>query len=207
MASRDIIILGGGGHASVVEATLDGGGRKLVGYAAPVASRMLEVPLLGDDSWLIAQDRSKYILVNGIGTVAVSERRAALFEKFTGAGFDFMTLVDGAASVSTSAVLSDGAQVLAGAVIGPHAGIGSDVIVNMSVSVNHHCFLGDHAHVAPGAVICGCVTVGRNSFIGAGATIIQGVTVGAGAMIAAGATVIRNVPDGGRVRGTPAEAF
>lgn len=207
MASREIILLGGGGHASVIEDTLRAGDRAVVGYVAPEPSNMLQVPYLGDDSWLAGQDASDFVLANGLGMIGVGGPRAVLFENFASAGFEFATVTHRDASVSASATLMAGAQILAGAVVGPHSGIGRDVIVNMSASVNHHCLIGDHVHIAPGAIICGCVTIGRDCFVGAGATVIHGLSIGEGVLIAAGATVVRDLPDGARVRGVPARDY
>lgn len=207
MASREIIILGGGGHASVIEDTLRAGDRVPVGYVAPEPSEMLQVPYLGDDSWLVGQEVADFVLTNGLGMIGVGGRRKALFEKFSNLGFEFATVVHRGASVSDSAALMAGAQVLAGAVVGPHSGIGRDVIVNMSASVNHHCQLGDHVHVAPGAIICGGVTIGGGCFIGAGATIIHGLSIGAGTMIAAGATVVHDLLENSRAAGVPARTL
>jgi sugar O-acyltransferase (sialic acid O-acetyltransferase NeuD family) len=204
MTGRVIIILGGGGHASVLEDALQASRLTPLGYVAPEPSEMLTVPYLGDDSWLATQDREKLMLVNGLGTVGVDGARAPLFQKFTKLEFEFAVVKHGYSSVSASATLMDGAQILAGAVIGPHSHIGRDVIVNISASVYHHCQIGDHVHIAPGAVLCGFVTVKPGAFIGAGATVIQGVTVGAGTLVAAGAVVVRDLPDGVRVSGVPA---
>jgi sugar O-acyltransferase (sialic acid O-acetyltransferase NeuD family) len=204
MAGCEIIILGGGGHASVLEDALQANGLTLLGYVAPEPSEMLAVPYLGDDLWLATQDRAKLSLVNGLGTIGVDGLRASSFQKFTELGFKFAVVKHGHSSVSASSTLMDGAQILAGAVIGPHSHIGRDVIVNISASVNHHCQIGDHVHIAPGAVLCGSVTVKLGAFIGAGATVIQGVTVGARTLVAAGTVVVRDLPDGVRVSGVPA---
>jgi len=205
MVNRELIVLGGGGQASVIEEILRDGERIPVGYVAPTRSKSLEIPYLGDDLWLAAQDPSKYGLVNGIGSVGVDDTRQRVFDGFTALGFDFETVLHDDASVSPSATIQAGAQILAGAAVGVHARVGRNAVVNMSASINHHCRIGDHAHIAPGAILCGEVSVGANGFIGAGATIIQGVSVGARALVAAGATVIRDVPDGARVVGVPAQ--
>jgi sugar O-acyltransferase (sialic acid O-acetyltransferase NeuD family) len=204
MAGCEIIILGGGGHASVLEDILQTNGLTPLGYVAAEPSEMLAVPYLGDDSWLATQDKAKLTLVNGLGTIGVDGARARLFQKFTELGFEFAVVKHGHSSVPASSTLMDGAQILAGAVVGPHSHIGRDVIVNISASVNHHCQIGDHVHIAPGAVLCGFVTVKLGAFIGAGATVIQGVTVGVGTLVAAGAVVVRDLPDGARVSGVPA---
>ena len=60
-------------------------------------------------------------------------------------------------------------------------------------------------HIAPGATICGGVTVEDSVFIGAGATVIQSVHIGANSIIAAGAVVTCDVPEGVIVRGVPAK--
>jgi sugar O-acyltransferase (sialic acid O-acetyltransferase NeuD family) len=207
MSSREIIILGGGGHASVIEDILRASNRNPVGYVAPEPSEMLLAPYLGTDSWLAAQDKDGFSLANGIGVIGTGGPRADLFEKFAAMGFEFATMVHVSASVSDSAALLEGAQILAGAVVGPHSTIGRDVIVNMSASVNHHCRLGDHAHIAPGAIICGGVTIGSGCFVGAGATVIHGLDIGVDTMIGAGATVVHDLPDGARVGGVPARAL
>jgi sugar O-acyltransferase (sialic acid O-acetyltransferase NeuD family) len=207
MAIREIIILGAGGHASVIEEFLRATDYVVAGYVAPEPSNLLQVPYLGDDSWLAGRDQTAFALANGLGTVGISGSRTELFNKFAGMGFEFPAVAHGDASVSTSAVSQAGAQVLAGAVIGPYARLGRNVIVNMSASVNHHCTIADHVHIAPGAVLCGDVTVGQGAFIGAGATVIQGVSVGERVLVAAGAVVTRDLPDGARVRGVPARDF
>jgi acetyltransferase-like isoleucine patch superfamily enzyme len=77
-------------------------------------------------------------------------------------------------------------------------------IVNTVASVDHDCVLGDFVHVAPGARLCGGVTVAAGAFIGAGAVVVPGRRIGADAIIAAGAVVLTDVPDGSVAAGNPA---
>ena len=59
-------------------------------------------------------------------------------------------------------------------------------------------------HISVGAVLCGLVHIGDNSFVGAGAVILPRLTVGRDVIVGAGAVVTRDVPDGSVVRGNPA---
>src|SRR5579883_2905848 len=83
------------------------------------------------------------------------------------------------ATIAHSGVtMGEGGQVMAGAVIQPDVRIGANAVVNTRASVDHDCILGDHCHIAPGAVLCGAVTIGEDTHIGAGATIRRDVPDG-----------------------------
>lgn len=207
MGKREIIILGGGGQACVVMDMLVAANQVPAGYVAPKRSRMLDIPHLGDDSWLLEQAPGAIELANGLGTVGNGLPRSSVYVKFTDLGFTFITLVHAAASVSASATIMNGAQVLAGAVVGPYSRIGRNAIINMNASLNHHCMVEDHGHVSQGVVLCGEVKIGRGALVGAGATIVPGVTIGADAVVAAGSAVIGDLPDRARARGVPAREF
>jgi acetyltransferase-like isoleucine patch superfamily enzyme len=66
-------------------------------------------------------------------------------------------------------------------------------VVNSAASVDHDCWIGAHAFIAPGAVLCGGVHVGAGALIGAGAVIVPGVSIGEDAVIGAGAIIRRDV--------------
>jgi len=64
--------------------------------------------------------------------------------------------------------------------------------------------LDEWVHVAPGATICGSVTIGRYSMVGAGATVIEGKKIAAGCIVGAGATVVSDLTESGIYVGSPA---
>jgi UDP-perosamine 4-acetyltransferase len=70
--------------------------------------------------------------------------------------------------------------------------------------VEHDCVVGEAAHIGPGAVLAGGVSVGAGALLGAGAVVRPGITIGAGAVIGAGAAVVEDVPPGAKVMGVPA---
>ena len=64
--------------------------------------------------------------------------------------------------------------------------------------------VGDHTHVAPGAILCGGATIGNDCWIGAGAVVAQYVRVPARCIVGAGAVVPSDLPGVGTYVGVPA---
>ena len=77
--------------------------------------------------------------------------------------------------------------------INPLVKIGKGVICNTGCIIEHECNVEAFAHIGPGAILCGNVTVGKGSFVGAGAIIKQGISIGENTIIGAGAVVVKNV--------------
>mgnify|MGYP003783991267 FL=1 len=76
--------------------------------------------------------------------------------------------------------------------------------MNTAATVDHHCLIGEGAHVAPGAHLAGWVSVGEQALIGVGASVRDRIRIGARAVIGAGAAVVTDVPDGTTACGVPA---
>lgn len=201
-------MIGAGGHARVLEEALNEVGFEVSAFVAPSAedARLSEdVEWFGTDEDLLVTDPTEVLLINGIGSAGNTAGRAAVFANYKKAGFAFLQLVSGEAIVSESAVLVEGVQVLAGAIINTDAFVDDNSIINTGAIVEHHTQIGANVHVATGATICGDVVVGDGTHIGAGATVIQGVKIGAKCIIGAGAVVIADVPDGHTALGVPAK--
>jgi sugar O-acyltransferase (sialic acid O-acetyltransferase NeuD family) len=84
------------------------------------------------------------------------------------------------------------------------AKIGIGAICNTYSIIEHECIIGDFAHIAPGAVLCGNVKVGENSFVGAKSVIRENITIGKNVIIGAGSVVVKDIPDNVKVVGNPA---
>lgn len=200
------VVLGAGGHATVVADVLRKLGEPVLGSIAPDTGRGLAggVRILGGDEVLVAMDPGGVRLANGVGAATDSSHRRDVFLDWQGRGFHFPALVHPDAIIGGDVHMADGAQVFAGAVIQPGCSIGANAIINTRASVDHHCVIGAHCHVAPGVTLLGDVVIGETSLIGAGSTVIQGVTIGREALVAAGSVIIRDVPDQAFLRGEPA---
>lgn len=196
--NRPCILLGAGGHARVVADLASALGWRIDGVCDPqLHSSGTQAwnghHVLGGDEYLFSRSPDSVYLLLGIGKIPGRLIRSEVFLKFKKAGFVFPPLIHPAAWVSTSAVIEDGAQIMAGVVVQAGARIGQNTIINTKASVDHDSIIGEHCHVAPGSTLCGDVTVGEHTFIGAGATIIQGVTIGASQFIKAGTLITHRV--------------
>lgn len=206
--SKPVIILGVGGHAKVLIDALRLYSTTILGATdadpAKEGQTVLGVPVLGDDAELGKHATGAVLLVNGIGAVRVHPLRRQVFERYSGAGYQFANVVHPSAIVAQDVVLEEGAQVMAGVVIQPGSRIGRNAVINSGAVVDHDCTIESHVHVAPGATLSGNVRVGAGAHVGTGATVIQGISIGRDSLVAAGAVVNCDVPDGATVAGVPA---
>lgn len=116
-------------------------------------------------------------------------------------------LIHPSACFSNNASIGEGTVVLHKSIIQTGVLAGKHCIINSGAIVEHDCRLMDFVHLAPGAVLCGMVSIGEGSLIGAGAIILPGLQVGKNCVVGAGAVVNRSVPDGARVAGNPARVL
>ena len=205
MTRPRILLLGAGGHGkAMADLLLAHGGFEIAGFvdAAPKTSQVLGLPVLGDESLLVALAGQGIALAHA--AVGTNVQRLAAAGRLRAAGFALPSLIHPAALIGHGAWIGEGAAILARAVIGPEAEIGALALINTGAIVEHDCVVAEAAHIGPGAVLAGGVRVGAGALIGAGAVVRPGMTIGAGAVIGAGAAVVETIPPGARVAGVPA---
>lgn len=212
MAEPDrYIFWGSAGHAKVLAGlvALRGGQVTALFDNDPQAESVLAgVPchkgVDGFERWL--QSTQVPAQIRGLAAIggARGRDRIEIHALFRQHGIRVETLIHPAASVCASAVLGAGTQVLAQSVVAADARTGEACIINHGASADHECLLGNGVHLAPGAVLCGCVTIGDNVLVGAGAVVLPRLRIGANTIIGAGAVVTRDLPGGVVVAGNPA---
>jgi sugar O-acyltransferase (sialic acid O-acetyltransferase NeuD family) len=197
-----IILIGGGGHARVLIDLIKGIDEyEIAGIVDPeleTGSDVFGIPVLGSDDVLpdlIARGIKTACI--SIGSIRDNSKRRELYTMVKNMGLSIPSLIHPGAIVSTMETsVSDGAQVMAGAIIQAGTVIGENTIVNTGAVIEHDCIIGKNVHICPGAVICGGSIIGENSFIGAGSTVIQYLEVGRDVVVGAGALIHRNLSDG-----------
>ena len=208
---RPVIVLGAGGHAKVVIDALKAAGADILGITDPDQGThgqdILGVQVLGDDDMVKEHGPDAVVLVNGVGSINVSDRRKDIFGRFKDGGYTFIPVIHPSAVIGGDVEIADAVQIMAGAVVQPGCRIGVNAIINTRASVDHDCVIGDHVHIAPGAVLGGGITVGDGSHIGTASSVIQNVRIGENVLVAAGAAVVTDFPDGARIAGVPATSI
>ena len=204
---EEIVVIGGGGHAKVVVSILQKLDRyRILGYTdLEDRGPLLGIPYLGDDGALRAIAGSKRgNAVLAVGQVGLGLLRQKIISKLRALNLAFPPIVSNDSIVNAGAEVADGLVVMDGAVVNVGAKLGQYAIVNTNCTIEHDSILEDWVHVAPGATVCGGVTIGRRSMIGAGATVIEGIKIAADCVVGAGATVVEDIIDSGVYAGCPA---
>lgn len=201
--AKEVILIGYSGHGFVAADIFLCNAYKIIGYCDNEKKEYnpFSLPYAGSekDEKVIAELR-KYSYFIAIGDNNI---RKKIHESLADKAGKPLNAIHPSAVISATASLGDGIFVAANATINPLVKIGTGVICNTSCSIDHECIIEDFAHIAPGTVLCGNVTVGAGSFIGANSVVKQGIVIGKNVMIGAGAVIVKNVPDNSIIIGNP----
>ncbi|BFT31117.1 acetyltransferase [Alteromonas sp. D210916BOD_24] len=198
--SLPIVLIGGGGHASVVAEILLQQGKEIIAIVSPesIAVRPVfkGIEHLTRDGDVTRFSTSEVKLVNGVGMLPKSLIRQKINGYYLAQGYQFDTVIAPSAVVSPYATLEQGTQIFAGAIVQTGAVIGAHSIINSKALVEHDCVLGEYNHIAPGATMCGQVRTKSNVFVGAGAVVTHNITIGDNAIVGAGSCITRSIDAG-----------
>lgn len=204
--NKPLIILGNGGHASVLTEILLVQEHRILGFTTPTYKpNHFGLNYLGTDEIIYNYKPSEVELVLGLGMLKPSSAREKVFVHFKEKGYSFKSVIHLSAIISPSAKLAEGVQIMAGAIIQTCAIIADNTIVNTGTIIDHDGQIGAHVHIAPGTKISGAVQIGKSTHIGTGTTIIQGIKIGENCMIGAGSVVVKDINDNAKAVGVPAK--
>ena len=133
--------------------------------------------------------------------------RLNFHDMLSGEGLTPVTIAHPAAVIADDAVIGEGSQILAGAIIAAEAKLGRQCIVNCNSLVEHETILDDAVEIAPAATVLGLTRIGLNTIVGAGATVLSRLKIGNDVRIGAGAVVGEDIADGEVVAGATNRAL
>ncbi len=197
--NKPLLIIGAGGHASVLVDILRQQKREILGIVSPemdVTRKVFQgIQHYSSDDDILNFESESIMLVNGIGSLPKSNLRSKIYDKFVALGFKFSQVVASDAKISDFAELSDGVQVMQGVIIQAGTIVGANTIVNTGAIIDHDCNIGMFNHIAPGVTLSGQVQTEKGVHIGTGASVIQSVSIGKNSVIGAGSTIAKDVAE------------
>lgn len=198
---KPVAIIGYSGHAYVIIDILLNAGRLVTAYCDQAEKTLnpYHLQYLGKESEVIKKLK-KFDFFACVGHNGIREKIHMQMSAYLG---NPINAIHPSAVISSSVKMGDGVMVAANATINPLAEIGRGVICNTSCTIDHECKIEDFVHVAPGAVLCGNVTIGRGTFVGANSVIRQGIIIGKNVTIGAGTVIVKDIPDNVTVVGNP----
>ena len=194
-----IVLIGGGGHASVLADILIRQERNIIAIISPqnVNQRCVlsTISHYKKDEDVLSFNPKEVLLVNGIGMMPKSNLKRTINEYFLSLGYSYESVIADSATISPYSIIKEGVQILQTAVVQAGATIGAHSIVNTGAIVEHDCSIGEYNHLAPKSLLCGQVKTEPDVFIGANSTVINNLTLKRNSIIAAGSVMRNNVDE------------
>jgi sugar O-acyltransferase (sialic acid O-acetyltransferase NeuD family) len=193
-ASEDIFLIGASGHAKVVLEVIESMGSTVTALVDKTSSNQFlkNIPIIGERDF------------KSNGNVIIAIGNNSTRKQLSKNNWHYTKAKHSSALVSDTVVVGNGTVIMHGAIIQIDSKIGEHVIVNTRAQIDHDCTVRDFAHIGPGAVLCGNVSVGEGTLIGAGSVILPGKKIGRWAVIGAGSVVTKDIEDYSVAVGNPA---
>lgn len=198
--SRDVIIIGAGGHAKVIADIVIKNNDNLLGFLddnKPKNEVVLGYPILGraDDIVSLAD---KAVFIIGIGDNFI---RKSISEKYN---VVWHTAIHPSANIGIDVAIGNGTAIMANAVINISAKIGRHCIINTGAIVEHDNIISDFVHISPNVSLGGTINISERTHIGIGASVKNNINIAADSIIGAGAAVVKDIIESGIYVGVPA---
>ncbi len=199
--TKDLMLIGSGGHAGAVADAATSAGFNVLGFFDPTAP-----PAAGDRKVVTSLDgidigATSFAL--GIGANYSREDAYANIKSFF-PDAHFPAIVHSSAFVSPMATLAEGVVVMSMASVGPGCVVEVGALLNTGSSLDHDSFLGPFASLGPGALTGGNVRIAERTVIGLNAGILQGVSLGSDTVVGAHSFVNKDIPGATVAYGVPA---
>lgn len=200
MKHNSLIIVGSGGHASVVYEAA----KKMKNWdQILILDESKDGVILGVDE--LYSNRIHYKETHDI-FVAIGNNhiREVYMNELQMEDFSFATIIHPSAVIADSVLIEKGSCLLAGSIINPFVKIARGVIINTGVQLDHHSCIGEFTHVCPGTILAGHVTVGNQCFLGVGSVVSNQVQITNEVTLGAGCVVLKTLRRSGTYVGIPA---
>jgi len=199
--SKNLVIFGNGGPASIVRYYCENMGLKVAGFTVDEDYRLTEnfegLPNVIFQNLTQKFSPSDHLLFIAIGASdMLGFARQEKMVKGIDMGYELFSHLSIDDVLKTKISLGVNSFIMPGCTVDPFVKIGDGVIAWNGSVICHHTSIGGYSFIAPGATICGKVTVGEHCFIGSNATIRDNLTIAPRTLIGAGAIINHDTESG-----------
>lgn len=195
--SKSVFLFGYSGHAYVIIESLLDSGYEIRGYFdyKSADKNPYSLDYLGYEEEVdVKSIVGKNLVFPSIGDNSIRRKLIPFFEKHQ---LNQFVAIDQSARISRTAIINTSTYIGKNVIVNAQTNIGKGVILNTGCIIEHECQISDYVHIAPGAVLCGNISVGEACFIGANSVVRQNLTINTGNVIGAGSVVTFDVMEKG----------
>lgn len=199
MESRNLILVGGGGHGlSVADAALSAGFsiRGVIDSNNQCKVSQAGITYLGDLDIIDDMNRDEFVFVITVGQLYSFHEREKIYKRLSDNQLQVATIIASTAYVARSAFVGTGTVILHGAIVNANAKIGRNCTINSGALIEHGVVVGDNVHVSTKATVNGDCTIGSGSFVGSGSVLKQGIVISENCFVQMGSHVTIPVAHG-----------
>lgn len=201
--AKRVFLFGYSGHAYVIIESFIAAGFTIAGYFDyhEAKTNPYQIPYFGFEGSVDVPSivKSDFVFPS-VGDNTIRAKLVSFFEKYH---LKQCVLIDPSAKVSQSSSISLSTYVGVNSIINAQSQIGKGVIINTAAIIEHECLVQDFSHIAPAAVLCGNVRVGKGTFIGANASIRNNISICSDVILGAGSIVVKEIVEAGIYFGNP----
>lgn len=211
MINKPLIIIGGSGHGSVIEACINDNRKRyhdlewqVAGFCNDFDSEVDGYPVLGklvDIPKLVDQG---YYFIWAIHLIGRNFKTYELFNKIIIPEDRWATIIHKSAFVDSSVTIGKGCFVMYNAYIAPRTKIGKCVMIKANTNIGHDVVIGDCSHIAMGATVGSFAKIGVCSDVALASSVLEYLEIGDFAMLGAASLATHNIPNGQIYVGSPA---
>ncbi len=199
MTTKNIIIIGAGGHArSITDVVESDGDFQIHGFVDSnlnIGDKFCGYDVIGsDDDLSDILPHAENALI-GIGQISNPNIRQNLFQLLKEKGFKLPAISSPSSIISVNSFVGQGTIIMHGAIVNSGAKIGENCIINTGSIIEHDVEVGDNTHISTGVIVNGSSKVGKSSFIGSGSVIRNNINIGERCLVGMGSKVLNDLPD------------
>ncbi len=200
--SKNVIIIGAGGHAKVIADIIEKSNDKVLGFLDDNKEKNQEIygyKVIGKISECETFTSKDIYFIIAIGNNLL---RKKIYEEYE---LQLYTAIHPTSVIAKGVQIGEGTVIMANACINADAIIGKNCIINTGAIIEHDNIIEDYVHISPRAVLAGTVKIGELTHIGVGVTVKNNITICKECIIGAGAVVVKDLVKSDIYIGVPAK--